>query len=96
VLDLLAEGGLGDAEAGGGAAEMQLLGDGGEVAEVAELHDCNRSVQRLARGVHHLNGYATGAQSARWTLRLPFVERSNKRDESAARNKVLDARFGGR
>jgi hypothetical protein len=37
AFDLLAERGLGDSEAFGGAAEVQRFGDGQEVAEVAEL-----------------------------------------------------------
>jgi hypothetical protein len=37
-VDLLAERGLGDSETLGGAPEMQLLGDGDEIAEVAKLH----------------------------------------------------------
>lgn len=39
LADLLAEGRLRDAQPGGGAPEMQLLGDGGEIAEVAQFHD---------------------------------------------------------
>ena len=38
LLDLAGQGGLGDVQAGGGAGEGALLGDGHEVLEVAELH----------------------------------------------------------
>ena len=38
LAHLLAERRLRDPHAGGGAPEVQLLGDGDEVAEVAELH----------------------------------------------------------
>ncbi len=37
--DLLAERGLGDVQAGGGAAEVKLLGDGDEVAQLAKFHE---------------------------------------------------------
>jgi hypothetical protein len=36
--ELLAERGLGDGEAQGGAAEVELLGEGEDRAEVAQLH----------------------------------------------------------
>jgi hypothetical protein len=36
--DLLTEGRRGEVESSGGAAEMALLGDGDEVAQVAQLH----------------------------------------------------------
>jgi hypothetical protein len=38
VRDLLADGGLGDAEMARGFAEGSVFGDGAEVAEVAEFH----------------------------------------------------------
>ncbi len=38
LLDLLTQGGLGQVETGGGPAEVELLGEGDEVAKVAELH----------------------------------------------------------
>ena len=37
--DLLAERRLGDVQARGGAAEVQLLGDGDEVTQLAEFHE---------------------------------------------------------
>ncbi|MCY1182798.1 hypothetical protein D9M73_233760 [compost metagenome] len=37
-LDLLAQRRLGNAQLSGGAAEMQLLGDGDEVTQVTQLH----------------------------------------------------------
>jgi len=37
-MDLLGEGGLGDVQASGSAREAEFLGDGDEVAKVAELH----------------------------------------------------------
>ena len=37
--DLLAERRLGDVQPGGGAPEVQLLGDGDEIAKLAQFHD---------------------------------------------------------
>ena len=37
-LDLLGQGRPGDLQAGGGAAEVELLGDGDEIAKLAQLH----------------------------------------------------------
>ncbi len=42
VLDLRAEGGLGDVAGGGGAAEMAVFGEGDDVAEVLEGQICRR------------------------------------------------------
>ncbi len=41
--ELLAQRGLGDGEAQGGAAEVQLLGEREDRAEVAELHESESS-----------------------------------------------------
>ena len=38
LFNLLTEGGLGDAQASGGAGEAGLIGDGDEVAELVDLH----------------------------------------------------------
>ncbi len=38
LLELGAERGLADIARGGGAAEMQVIGDGDEVAQIAEVH----------------------------------------------------------
>lgn len=53
-LDLRGQRRLGDAEAGGGAAEMPFLGDGEEMAEAAdetEIHGAPRSRFVLGRGL---------------------------------------------
>src|SRR2546427_8905934 len=38
IMDLLGEGGLGDVETPGGPGESEFLGDGDEIAQVAQLH----------------------------------------------------------
>ena len=53
LADLLAERGLRDAQARRGAAEMQLLRDGQEVAEVAELHR-SRSISQKYQSLQEI------------------------------------------
>ena len=43
-LDGLAQGWLGDVQAFGGAAEMQLLGDGDEISELPEIHPAHQII----------------------------------------------------
>src|SRR5262245_43430058 len=69
--DLLTQGRLRDAQAGGGAAEVQLLGDGQEVAQVAELHRIDSYL-----------GCLNCSRFLYWTAALPScVAVATRRDE---------------
>jgi len=63
ILDLAADGGLGDAEAGGGAAEIEFFSDGDEVAEVAQFHLLTHSAGARVGGNDNRNASPPKQQS---------------------------------
>ncbi len=84
LADLLAQRRLGHVQALRGTAEVQLLGDGDEVAQVAELHDDrhdggHRRVPRT-RGDHPARPAAQGGGSRRQRRRGEGGARRRRRD----------------